>query len=133
MRILTLAFLAFTTLTACRGDDATNPTVAVVGTYTLQQVNGGPLPFTVQTGDPKIEIISEQLTVAAGGSYTVTTMFRHTTGGVASTNPTTDTGTYTISGTTLAFHDSGGDVGSAMIGTNTLTFQEDGVTLLFVK
>src|SRR5881275_2041570 len=55
------------------GGDSTGPAVSAVGTWNLQTVDNGPLPYTaVFVASPlyKLEILSDAFVVRADGSYT---------------------------------------------------------------
>jgi hypothetical protein len=53
-------------LGAC-SSDSTAPTGSVVGTYSLQRINGSPLPYTFPGGST---ITADQMTLNADGTYT---------------------------------------------------------------
>ena len=62
-RIALLA--ALVALAACN-NDATSPSVSLVGTYSLRTVNGNPLPYTFSNGSV---LVSDQLTLNSDNSY----------------------------------------------------------------
>lgn len=66
-----LATLAIATLAACGGDSSTtNPLVAIAGTYTLQTVNGKPLPTTVQVSATiSTTFVAEEITILVGNRW----------------------------------------------------------------
>lgn len=122
---------------AC-GDDSTGPgTVqeSVVGTWTLTSVNGSALPYTVeQSGANKIEVMSDVLTVGAGGAFTQLTTVRITQNGVVTTQSLPDAGTYTVSGTAVTFRfDSDGSSGTGTLNGKTLTVAAEGLSLVYAK
>ena len=62
-RIALLA--AIVALAAC-SNDATSPSVSLVGTYSLRTINGNPLPFTFSSGSM---LVSDRLSLNADNSY----------------------------------------------------------------
>lgn len=115
--LLSLAVLLAVVLSACGGNDSTGPgSVSIAGTYTLRTINGGNLPFTVfQSGTDKVEVISGDVVLTDGGTYTTQTTVRTTMDGTVTTDSETDAGTYTRSGTVLTLR-SGAD-GTTVTGT----------------
>ena len=62
-RIALLA--AIVALAAC-SNDATSPSVSLVGTYSLRTINGNPLPFTFSSGSV---LVSDRLSLNVDNSY----------------------------------------------------------------
>lgn len=139
MRRLLLAFavLFAVVLSACGGgDDSTGPGSAnISGTYTLRTINGRSLPATVfQAGADRVEVLSGNVTLTDGGTYTTQNTVRTTFGGVASTESETDAGTYTRSGTALTFRSS--DDGTTVSGTvsnGAITVVFEGLSAVYRK
>ena len=67
MKRLAIAALAIG-LAACNSD-STSPTVNIVGSYTLQKINGFNLPFTFSDG---VTVTSDVLRLSQDGSYSET-------------------------------------------------------------
>jgi hypothetical protein len=134
MRRLVSLALALT-IVACSNDSTTEPTNAsVAGTWTLQTINGAPLPFTVSSlGTTKIEAVSAVFVVSANGTWTGSSQTRTTVSGQASTSTTPDAGTYTLSGSTIALRSNDGTVETGTISGNTLVAVESGFTFVFTK
>ncbi len=128
-----IAAFAFLTLSACGGDSSTNPSASIVGTYTLQSINGAPLPFIAQAAAPRIEVLSGQAVINVGGTYTASNVYRTTSGSTVSTTTDNDAGTYTTSGTAVAFTSKDGSVSTGTIGTGTVTVAEGGFSFLYKK
>jgi hypothetical protein len=133
MRFLALAALAVTL--GC--DSATSPEAAIVGTWSLQTVNGAPLPYTYfGSGANREDVISDTYTFAAGGAFTSTFVTRTTTNGVAGPNETDSvTGTYTVTGSTVNITLTGqvGVDSATLSDDDTLTVTDSGITLVFKK
>ncbi|HWJ16667.1 MAG TPA: hypothetical protein VNS10_23175 [Gemmatimonadaceae bacterium] len=135
MRRLVSLALVFAAL-ACGDDDTTAPTQAsVAGTWSLQTVNGSPLPFTIATTPAKLEILSYVVNVSANGTWTSSQQVRTTFGGSVTTNTNTDGGTYTLSGNNVAItsNTAGSTVQAGVIAGNTLTLSQSGFIFVFTK
>jgi hypothetical protein len=118
-----LLMLASTLAFAC--SDSTRPEYTLTGTWSLQTVNGQPLPFTLpETG----EVVSaESLTLLASGRFTMTTTFRETINGNVTLESIPDAGTYVVSGMTLTLmyeSDGSNDVGT--VDGNMITLEDIG-------
>jgi hypothetical protein len=93
--------LAFTF--AC-GDRSTNPANAdISGTYSLQSIDGTPLPYTVQDATPPITLVSDVLTVGSDGTWAEAEDFQQVVNGQAQTGSLSDAGTWTRSGASITF------------------------------
>jgi len=97
---------------ACGSDSGTgpNPTVtSVVGTWKLTSIDGKPLPWVYQAGDPtlespKLELIAKQYVITSAGTYTSSYTLRGTEfDGTVNTTTSNDAGTYTLTGNTVQF------------------------------
>jgi hypothetical protein len=135
MRRLVCLALAFAAL-ACGDDETTAPTQAsVAGTWTLQTVNGSPLPFTIATSPAKLEVLSYVVNVSANGTWTSSQQIRTTFGTTVTTNTNTDGGTYTLSGNNVAIisNTAGSTVQTGVINGNTLTLTQSGFIFVFQK
>jgi len=114
----------------------------VAGSYSLRAVNGGALPAIIQQGigtQQKIEILSDQITVGADGSWSGVESTRITTP-VANGTPTVETkvtntgGTYTVSGRSVYFKDAAAGSGFAVTFSGDAFLLTDGVsTYLYSK
>jgi hypothetical protein len=121
---------------ACGSDNATDPTTAsVVGTWNLTSVNGASLPFTIQAANPKIEVLDQRFTFASAGTFSIAGNNRQTTSaGAVTTTPFTDTGTWTLSGTTVNAHYNGDNSnGTIALSGNTMTIVNAGRSFVFTK
>jgi lipocalin-like protein len=123
-------------LIACGDDDSTSaPTNAsVAGTWNLQTVNGSALPFTLSAASPKIELLSSSVNVTANGTWTSTTQTRTTIGTQATTASSTQSGTYTLSGSAVSIRSTDGTtVQAGTVSGNTLTLAQTGLTFVYQK
>jgi hypothetical protein len=132
MTLMTLSLIAAcnesdlpTLSDAARRGVANSPSTNLAGTYKLLSVNSATLPILVRPGDPRVELISEQLVVNPGGTFAIATNRRNTGADGAATMVTmTDAGTYSTSGTsgpTATFQFNTGNTVAATLSGNTLT------------
>lgn len=127
---LLLLAIAPAIVTGCGSDNPTDPTASIAGTYALASVDGAPLPIIVLEGNPRLEVVSDHITLAAGGTLTRNIVFRFTQDGVASTQSEVDRGTFTVSGSTVNLLMSGGTFAGA-VSDNTITIVSEGSTLIY--
>ena len=122
-------------IVACGSDSSSGPTNAsVAGTWSLQTVNGSPLPFTLATSPAKLELLSYVVNVTSTGTWTSAQSIRTTFNGQATTASTTDAGTYTLSGNAVAISStSSSTVLAGTVNGNTLTLASSGLTFVFTK
>jgi hypothetical protein len=123
MKRLAIAALAIG-LAACNSD-STSPTVSIVGTYTLQKINGFNLPFTFSDG---VTVTSDVLRLNQDGSYSET---EQDSGGFI----VQDIGFYTNINGSITFTDQtsgvtfpgslSGSVLTVIVGNNTEAFQHN--------
>lgn len=132
-RILVLA-LVFV-LAACGGDGgSTGPDNGHVGTYTLQTVNGGGLPFTVvQVGANRLEITAGRITLNADNTLSGSLTTRETVNGAVTTEQGLETGTYVRNGTNISYQTSDGETGAMTLSGSSLTQTIEGLTLVYRK
>jgi hypothetical protein len=133
MRILPLALLIVAI--SC-SDSTTAPTFAsVAGTWSLQTINGTPLPFTTsQSATDRTEILSDIVNATSSGTFTETTTFRFTQNGSVSTQTSVDNGTFSLNGTAVTFtFNSDGSTDTGSLNGNTMTVTQTGFALVFRK
>jgi hypothetical protein len=130
------ALAAMTLLAACGGDSGSNPVASVVGTYALNSVDSGSLPVTVYSdASSTVELLDEALTLRSDGKYATLAHVRMTENGQVTTDTAEDSGTYTLSGSTLAFVSTDPEVGSATgsVDGSTLTVRSGTTVLVFQR
>ena len=134
-RLVSLALVL--AVAGCGSDSSTTPTnSSVAGTWTLQSVNGSPLPFTLSASPAKIELLSDVVVATSNGTWTSTQQTRTTIGtGTPTTSTATDGGTYTLSGNNVSILSSsaGSTAQAGTINGNTLTLSQSGLTFIFQK
>ena len=134
-KFLVLCLALLLPLAACGDDSPTDPTQSAVGTYTLVQVNGSPLPaYLGQSPQGRADVLSGTLTLRNDKSYTemvnvqVTPLI-----GAVHTVPVNENGTFTITGRTVQFMpDTGGTYSGTLTGT-TLESNAKGLTARYEK
>ncbi len=133
MKVAAMAVIALTA--ACGGgDDGINEPASIAGTYNLQTLDGQAPPVVVvdETGF-KLEIVSGNFVLAGNKTFTTNVVFRITADNAVSTEAESFSGTYMVTGSTVAFTYSDGDIDSATLAGNTLTFTDGGSTAVFRK
>lgn len=107
--------------------DSTSPAVSAAGTWTLQSINGFPVPFSAPQGNGNyIELTSDVIVATSSGTFTQMTVITTTTNGVATIDSIPDDGTYSVSGNDVTFSFTGGSPpGTGTISDNTLTVTTD--------
>ena len=136
MRRLVSLALALVVVACGSDNSSTTPTnSSVAGTWTLQTVNGGALPYTASQTPAKVEILSNSVTATSAGTWTSTTQIRTTIGTAAPVTATqTDAGTYTLSGNNVAINSTAnGVVGAGTISGNTLTLTQAAGVFVYKK
>ncbi len=150
MRRFTVATLvmAVALLTACDGDSTGNGG-SIVGTYTLQTLNGMNLPVA-PTGGPQpptppggavliFEFTAGSVRLNSDDTCSLSLTFRTTIDGtVTATGTDTDTCTYSVTGTTIRFDfpseaPISRRIPAGIISGNTITVVDDGDTFVFRK
>ena len=135
-RLRPLAALFLVLAAACSGKDTTAATsVSIVGVWTLQTVNGAPLPYLMdQAGADKSEMTGDVLTFLASGQFTEIAQVRVTSGGQVTTQTVPQAGTFTASKGSIAmtFAGSSTQAQGSQAGSS-LTLALNGLTLVYKK
>ena len=131
--LVTVAML----VTACGSNsdnsvEVTNSSLA--GVYTLRNVNGTPLPAIIQTENasrPKVELLSDEITVLDNGSWTGIQNFRISVGTETEVQTFNSGGSYLVTGSRVDFQDSAyGSVFSVSVSGAAFTLS-DGTSSYF--
>ena len=127
-----LAFLLAFALGAC--GDSTEPKDTHVGTYQLQSIEGETLPVVLfEILDFRTEAVSGTLRLNSDETWDLTVNTRFTIEGVVTTEPISESGTYTLNGTTLTLTGGPGSVSGSLIGDTLTITDEEGLVWVFVK
>jgi hypothetical protein len=119
---------------ACGDDDPTSPNVDVTGTFTLRTINGEDLPVIIaQVGEDMIEVTEGTIRLNADSTFSDSTTFRITEGGVVTIEEDGAVGTYTQSGTSVTLHPSEGAPYAVSVSGNTLTQTAGAFALVYQK
>lgn len=134
-RLLVLALSLALGLTATACSDSTGPGDSIAGTYTLQSINGQPLPFLVDnSGNPNSEVVLAQVNLDASGNYSSLTRYRDT---YPNQQPIlvdeTFTGFWTLSGSQITLTEPGFAPTYGTISNNRITISDFGFTLVYVR
>lgn len=127
-----LMTLVLAAAAAC-GDNSTGLGASVEGSYTLRSINGTALPYVVQSGSTKIEVIDDVLTLNLNGTYSETGHTRITEFGSTRTETGTDNGTYTTAGTSITLRSSDGTTSVGTVNGGTLTIVDSGLSAVFTR
>lgn len=133
MRRLALALAVALSVSACGGDSSTDPG-SITGTYTLRTIAGSPLPYVLsEIGTTKYELLDDAVTLNANGTYTEISHTRATVNGQVSTTPSTDSGSYAVSGTDITFTSLDGSTVTGTVGAGTLTIPTGGGPAIYAR
>ncbi len=138
MRRFTVAtvVMAVALFTACDGDSTGNGG-SIVGTYTLQTLNGESLPAQRPGGGPVTmdELTAGSVRLNSDNTCSLSLTFQTTIDGtVTATDTETDTCTYSVTGTTIRFDFPSGEAPiTGTISGNTITIVVFGDTFVFTK
>jgi hypothetical protein len=120
---------------ACGGGDSTAPGVAsAAGSWSLQTINGTPLPFTIfdQVSPPdKLEVLSNTFVASTSGTFVETSTLRETQGTTVTTQTETDTGTWRQNNAAITITTSDGTVNTAAISGDVITASESGALFVY--
>jgi hypothetical protein len=121
-------------LAAC-GDSTGPGDTNIVGSYTLQTVNGNRLPWRVIViGNDFFEITGGGGNINADGTYSLTFNWRESVSGQEDTGSESSVGTYTRTGNTITFRDaSDNSTATGTISGRQLTVTSEGAVLVFVR
>lgn len=133
--VLALSLALGFTATAC--SDSTGPGDSLSGTYSLQSINGAPLPVVVENSSQLYsEVILAQIVLNAEGSYSSLTRYRDT---YPQQQPILVderfTGFWTLSGNQITLTETGfpNDPTYGTISNNRITISDFGFTLVYVR
>jgi hypothetical protein len=124
--------VAIFAVAACGGAADTTAPSSIAGTYSLQTVNGQIPPVVlVQDASYKLEILSGSYTINTDNTYSAVASFRETDNGVVTPSTESETGTYSLHGSSITFTDSDGFEVDANISGGRLTISAPGLTVLY--
>jgi hypothetical protein len=116
-----LAVALLFSVAACSDDSDPGAPSNITGTYPLRSVNGDEIPaILIDLGTAyKLELLSGNLIINAGSTFSETLTYRETEDGAATTETFTCTGTYTRNGNSISLveAESGDDCGGTFTGT----------------
>jgi len=135
MRVMIFAALVGTTaLWGCGGGSSSatpvGPTTPpAVGAFALQSLDGRVLPTSISEGGRQVEVLSGELALGANGSIRISTVYRTSPGGPATT--TEVNGSYTAQGNSLSFSYTNGGRNTGTLNGDVLQMVNDGVVWLY--
>jgi hypothetical protein len=106
-RLLSIALIAVTALTAVGCSDSTGPAASLSGTYNLRTINNQPLPATLYytSASDHIEILNSQITLFSDGTYADNTRVQDTSYGPTTVYDDNTVGYWVLSGSNLSLTD----------------------------
>jgi hypothetical protein len=129
------ALAGFALFAACGGDSTGPGDTNIVGSYTLQSINGNPVPWrAIVIGNDWFEIASGSGSINADGTYSLTFNWRESVAGETDEGSESLVGTYTRNGNAITFRDASD--GSTAIGTisgRQISVTSEGVVLVYVR
>lgn len=128
MRRLPKAWLAAAIVLAAGacGSDSTSPLLGASGTWSLQTINGTPLPVTLGSGVQAVTVLASTLTISDNGNYNEVVTLRPA--GTTTNTTFTETGTWSLANGVVTFNDRTdaitytGTVNGSTLTENTGTF-----------
>jgi hypothetical protein len=135
-KVLAVATLALTMVTACGDSTGPDGEANISGTYTLRTVNGQNLPFPLLVVGTtyRLEVTASTVSINANGTFTQSATLREVNGTNTTTETESATGTWTRTNNAISFRDSAdGTVFTGSLSGNTITLVDEGMTLVFQK
>ena len=122
-------------LGACGDSSGPEDEDDISGTYTLQTINGSPLPFTLGEFEGfKLEIMSDVFLFNTNGTFRDISVVRETDNGVQTISTDTIIGTFTqVNNTIVLTAEEGESLTATLSGNNTMTAVGQGFTFVYRK
>lgn len=119
----------------CACKDSVIPVATVRGTYALNTIDGATLPFTVTSSSGKVTVIvADSITLMESGVFHEAGTQRVTVGGVTTTGPIFNYGTYGFLSTSMTLHsDLDGINRTGQLEGDTMTVLDSGHIQVFKK
>jgi hypothetical protein len=128
------ALAALALIAACGGDSTGPGDTNIVGSYTLQTVNGNPVPWrAIVIGNDWFEIRGGSGSINADGTYSLTFHWRESVAGLPDEGSESSVGTYTRNGNAITFRDASGSTASGTITGRQISVTSEGVVLVYVR
>ncbi len=118
---------------AC-GDSATGPDNSLAGTYTLQTVDGAPLPFLFfEFEASRYEMTAGRITLKADRTFDESFTYRVTENGQAQSFTEADNGTWVPAGDGVTLRYGPGDQVAATVSGGVMTVNLNGTRFVFQR
>lgn len=133
MRKAFVSAVIIVAFTAC--SDGVTGVKTITGDWELRTVNGSSLPFTVSSsGSNKTEILDDVISFYEGFTFSETVHLRVTLNGQQSTVTNTETGAFSVFGTSVTLTGNSGALARrGLIEGNTMTLAENGQISAYKK
>lgn len=134
--ITVFAMVLLPVLGTC-GDSTSPSSSSVEGRYVLQTVNGKSLPAAVVADSSlgsiyRVDITGGTLALQSGAGFVAVTASRTTDGSTVSTANTTESGTYSVVGTSITLRTSADSL-SGTTSANTVTLNNSDGSFVYTK
>ena len=108
---------------------------SVAGTWDLTSVNARALPFTFQTADPRLDLLSKRFIISDAGTFSYSYSVKATdVDGTVTTTNKTDTGTDVLAANVVTFvFRSDGTTVTATVTNTTMTIENGMYSQAFTR
>jgi hypothetical protein len=129
---LTLVALSILFLTTCRGDPVAPQAIDVRGDYTLESVNGAPLPWRLLSfGPASTSVTAGTMTLNDGAQCRVSLTLTTTENGVVSSSTDAVDCQYTFSRGAISVNYPNGSVDTGLASASEVSLRSDGTIFVF--
>jgi hypothetical protein len=116
------------------GCSPTTSPLDVIGTYMLKSVSGSPLPYQLPgTGPTRVHVLDDMIILTPSGTYSEVGHKIFSTGSTVTVAAPVDAGNFTRRGDVITMESLLIGIWSGTINGNTLTLEQQGLTLVYEK
>jgi hypothetical protein len=128
------ARVALVAATFALGCSPTTSPLDVIGTYVLKSVSGAPLPYQLPgTGPTRVHVLDDMIILTPSGTYSEVGHKLLTTGSAAVVAAPVDAGNFRRRGDVITMESLLIGIWSGTVNGNTLTLEQQGLTLVYEK
>ena len=116
------------------GCSPTTSPLDVIGTYVLKSVSGSPLPYQLPgVGPTRVHVLDDMIILTPSGTYSEVGHKLFTTGSTVSLASPVDAGSFRRRGDAITMESLLIGIWSGTVSGNTLTLEQQGLTLVYEK